>query len=193
MPRAHASLQLSAAQQSQLRQWVAAHGTPQQVALRCRIVLAVAEGQSDIAMAAQFKTNRKTVMLRRRRFAQQGLDAWWRIAPGRGRKALYSLAKVQAVVAATLHSKPKGGTPWSCRSLAWQQAIGKSTVHNIWRSHNLKPHREKTFKLSRDARFLEKLPTWWDSISTRRSRRWCSVSRRRARFRPWTGRSPACP
>jgi hypothetical protein len=57
----------------------------------------------------------------------------------------------------TLRTKPKGRTQWSCRSLAARQGIGKSTVSTIWRSHNLKPHRGKTFKLSRDPRFLEKL------------------------------------
>lgn len=52
---------------------------------------------------------------------------------------------------------PTQGTHWSCRSLAAQQGVSKSTVSNIWRSHNLKPHRSKTFKLSRDPRFLERL------------------------------------
>ena len=41
--------------------------------------------------------------------------------------------------------------------MAERQGVSKSTISNIWRSHNLKPHRSKTFKLSRDPRFLEKL------------------------------------
>src|SRR5438552_8494194 len=48
-------------------------------------------------------------------------------------------------------------TQWSCRLMAENQGLSKSTVSNIWRSHNLKPHRVKTFKLSRDPAFLEKL------------------------------------
>jgi transposase len=71
------ALQLSPSEQSQMRQWVATHGTPQQVALRCRIVLAAAEGQSDGAIAKQLSVNRKTVLLWRRRFVEQRLDGLW--------------------------------------------------------------------------------------------------------------------
>ena len=41
--------------------------------------------------------------------------------------------------------------------MAQSQGIGKSTVSNIWRAHKLQPHRTKTFKLSRDPKFLEKM------------------------------------
>jgi|SRR5580693_9873103 hypothetical protein len=58
----------------QLRHWVSAFGTPQQVPLRSQIVLAAAEGQSDNAIAQQLEVNRKTVMLWRTRFTQEGLD-----------------------------------------------------------------------------------------------------------------------
>ena len=136
---------------------MAAHGTPQQVALRCRIVLAAAQGRSDLAIASTLQVNRHTVRLWRKRFAEQGLKAMWEVAPGRGRKPTYGAEKVKAVVDATLQTKPKGMTPWSCRRMAKNQGISKSTVSKIWRSHNLKPHRVKTFKRSRDRRFLEKL------------------------------------
>lgn len=141
----------------QLSDWTAAFGTPQQVALRCRIVLAAAEGQSDYEIAAQLNVNRKTVMLWRTRVEQDGLDGLWEVAAGRGRKSVYGADKIQSIVDATLRSKPKGMTHWSCRTMAAAQGVSKSTVNNIWQSHNLKPHRTKTFKLSRDARFLEKL------------------------------------
>ena len=150
-------LTLSADQQEQLQQWLAAHGTPQQVALRCQIVLAVAEGRSDLAVASTLQVNRHTVKLWRKRFAEQGLKSVWEIAPGRGRKPIYGADQVKAVVDATLQTKPKGMTHWSCRLMAKIQGIGKSTISKIWRSHNLKPHRVKTFKRSRDRRFLEKL------------------------------------
>src|SRR5208337_4942767 len=101
--------------------------------------------------------NRKTVILWRRRFAEQGLESLWEIAPGRGRKPVYGADKIKALVDATLQTKPKGMTQWSCRLMAKNQGMSKSTVSNIWRSHNLKPHRVKTFKLSRDPKFLEKL------------------------------------
>jgi transposase len=150
-------LTLSADQQEQLQQWLAAHGTPQQVALRGRIVLAAAEGHSDLAIASTLQVNRHTVKLWRKRFAEQGLKSVWEVAPGRGRKPIYGAEKVKAVVDTTLQTKPKGMTHWSCRLMAKIQGISKSTVSKIWRSHNLKPHRVKTFKLSGDRRFLEKL------------------------------------
>ena len=120
-------------------------------------MLAAAEGQSDNAIARGLAVNRKTVTLWRERFAQEGLDSMWEVAPGRGRKPSYGQRKIAAIVSATLTTKPKGMTQWSCRQLAEAQGVSKSTVHNIWQSHQLQPHRDKTFKLSRDAKFLEKL------------------------------------
>ena len=157
IPRRTPALNLDARDQQQIQQWLAAQGTPQQVALRSRIVLAAGEGQSDSAIAERFEVNRKTVSLWRRRFAQQGAGSLWEIAPGRGRKPVYGADKIKALVDATLQTKPQGMTQWSCRLMAKHQGVSKSTVSNIWRSHNLKPHRVKTFKLSRDPKFLEKL------------------------------------
>lgn len=157
MPRKIPPLVLSEAQQNQLEQWLSALGTPQQVALRCRIVLAAAEGNSEAAIATELNVNRKTVRLWRERFLAQGLPSLWEIAPGRGRKPSYSPDQVKAVIDATLQSKPRGSTHWSCRLMAANQGMSKSTVSNLWRSHNIKPHRTKTFKLSRDPKFLEKL------------------------------------
>ena len=148
---------LSEGQESQIRQWLAALGTPQQVALRCRMVLASGHGESEGSIAAKLDVNRKTVRLWRERFLQEGLEGLWEIAPGRGRKATYSADRVKAVIDATLQTKPKGQTHWSCRLMAASQGVSKSTVSNLWRSHNLKPHLTKTFKLSRDPKFLEKL------------------------------------
>ena len=132
-------------------------GTPQQVALRCRIVLASARGMTEVEIAAALNINRKTVRLWKNRFIEEGLQGLWEIAPGRGRKPTYGPDRIKAVIDTTLHAKPKGSTHWSCRTLAADQGVSKSTVSNILRSHNLKPHRTRTFKLSRDPRFLEKL------------------------------------
>src|SRR5215472_11785493 len=157
MPRITPALHIEAGGQQQIERWLAAHGTPQQVALHSRIVLAAGKGQSDSAIAEQLQINRKTVNLWRHRFAEQGLGSLWEIAPGRGRKPRYGADRIKAIVEATWQTKPKGMTPWSCRLMAKSQGVSKSTVSNIWRSHNLKPHRAKTFKLSRDPKFLEKL------------------------------------
>jgi len=157
MPRVTLPLVLSPDQQRQLERWLAALGTPQPVALRCRIILAIAAGKAEMAVAAENRVNRKTVRLWRERFQAHGLQGLWEIAPGRGRKATYDSTRIKTVIDATLQSKPKGSTHWSCRTMAAAQGISKSTVSNIWRSHNIKPHRTETFKLSRDPRFLEKL------------------------------------
>ena len=157
MPRLAQPLVLSKDQQQQLERWLAALGTPQQVALRCRIILAIAAGKAEVVVAAENRVNRKTVRLWRERFQTRGLQGLWEIAPGRGRKATYDSTRIKTVIDATLQSKPRGSTHWSCRTMAAAQGISKSTVSNIWRSHNIKPHRTESFKLSRDPRFLEKL------------------------------------
>jgi transposase/transcriptional regulator with XRE-family HTH domain len=148
---------LSEVDRERLEAWVTAHGTPQQVALRCRIVLAAAAGQSNLTISQDSGINPKTVALWRDRFVETGAEGLWEIAPGRGRKPIYGAGKIKRIVQATLSTKPKGMTQWSCRQMAQAQGVSKSTVSNIWRSHQLKPHRTKRFKLSRDPRFLEKL------------------------------------
>ena len=157
MPRKSPAVSLAHTDRERLAQWVAAHGTPQQVALRCRIVLAAAAGATNRDIAADAAVDVKTVALWRARFAQTGPEGLWAIAAGRGRKPTYSANKINKIVQATLTTKPPGMTQWSCRQMAHAQDVSKSTVSNIWRSHNLKPHRVKNFKLSRDARFMEKL------------------------------------
>jgi len=151
------ALSLSDSDQQQLEQWASAFGTPQQIVLRCRIVLAAASGQSDNAIASQLEVNRHTVRLWRNRFRQQGLQSLWEIASGRGRKPSYGGEKIQQIIDTTLQSKPKGRTQWKLPLVGPAPGVSKSTVNNVWRSHNLKPHRVKTFKLSRDPHFLQKL------------------------------------
>ena len=120
-------LDLSEDQQKQMERWLAALGTPQQVALRCRIVLAAGAGKAESAIASENGVNRKTVRLWRERFRTQGLQGLWEIAPGRGRKASYDSTRIKTVIDATLQSKPRGSTHWSCRTMAAAQGISKST------------------------------------------------------------------
>src|SRR5881227_42135 len=90
--------QLGDADRRKIEHWAAAHGTPQQVALRCRIVLAVAAGESDVAIAKRLSVNRNTVILWRKRFADEGVDGLWEVAAGRGRKPKYAIDKIAAIV-----------------------------------------------------------------------------------------------
>jgi transposase len=158
MPRPTCVPELTETVREELNKWIAAQRTPQQVAQRSRIILLAADGQTDPEIADQLEMNRKSVALWRHRFMDhQGIDTLWEIAPGRGRKAIYSAEKVKAILDATLQTKPKGMTHWSCRLMAEAQGVSKATVNRIWQSHNIKPHLIKNFKLSRDAKFLEKL------------------------------------
>ena len=151
------AIMLSPRDQAQLQQWESAHGTPQQVALRCRIVLAASAGQQNKAMAADLQVSRPTVNLWRKRVRDLGIGQVWEIAPGRGRKPRYDQARRDALIKATLQTKPKGMTHWSCRIMAKEQKLSKATVNRWWQMHNIKPHLSRTFKLSRDGKFLEKL------------------------------------
>ena len=119
------SCALTPAERQQIQRWTAAHGTPQQVALRCRIVLAAAEGRSDVAISQELSVNRKTVILWRQRFTEQRLDGLWKIAPGRGRKPVCDDAKIAAIIDATRQTKPEGATHWSCRTMARSQGVSK--------------------------------------------------------------------
>ncbi|MGH7489117.1 MAG: IS630 family transposase, partial [bacterium] len=140
-----------------LERWVSAHGTPQQVTQRCRIILGAAAGRQDKEIAEDLQINFKSAALWRARFLKEGTDCLWEVASGRGRKTTYPADKVGAIIEATLQTKPAGATHWSCRSMAKAHGVSKATVNRIWQSHQIKPHRTKGFKLSRDPRFLEKL------------------------------------
>ena len=157
MPRPTLVPKLMETVREQLNRWIAAYQTPQQVVQRARIVLLAANGETDPDIADQLGLNRKSVALWRHRFLDEGAGTLWEVAAGRGRKPIYSAAKVKAIVNATLQTKPKGMTHWSCRLMADAQGVSKATINRIWQSHNIKPHLVKSFKLSRDAKFLEKL------------------------------------
>ena len=148
---------LSESDRRELERWANAHRTPQQVAQRCRILVAAAKGQRDKDIAESMGINVKTVALWRKRFSREGPDSLWEVAAGRGRKPQFTADKVEDIINATLQTKPKGATHWSCRTMAEKQGVSKATINRIWQSHGLKPHRIKGFKLSRDPRFLEKL------------------------------------
>lgn len=157
VPRVARLIQLDPQDQLELQRWVDAHGTPQQVTHRCRILLEAAAGHQDKDIADTLQINFKTVALWRGRFLKEGIDCLWEVAPGRGRKSVYPVSKVAALIETTLQSRPPGATHWSCRSMAKAQGVSKDTVSRIWQAHQIKPHRTRGFKLSRDPRFLEKL------------------------------------
>ena len=106
MPKTSPALVLEPSDQSQLEQGESAHGTPRQVALRCRIVLGALAGQANGAMASRLGVNRHTVELWRSRVRDLGLDPVWEIAAGRGRKPHYDQTKRAAIINAPLLMRP---------------------------------------------------------------------------------------
>ena len=149
--------EVSEGQRALLERWARAHGTPQSVATRARIVLMAADGQSNSAIARTLDVSRPTVILWRERFAAGGPQALCEVKEGRGRKRSISAAKVKEIVVATTQTTRPGETHWSCRSMAKAQGVSPATVQRIWDAHGLKPHRVRAFKISNDPRFTEKL------------------------------------
>jgi len=148
---------ISEEQRSVLERWVNAQQTPQSVAQRARIVLLAGAGESNSAIARTLGVSRPTVILWRARFAAGGPQALTETRPGRGRKPTISAARIKAIVHATTQTTPPGQTHWSCRSMAKAHGVSPATVQRIWDAHGLQPHRVRTFKLSNDPRFSEKL------------------------------------
>src|SRR2546425_11777586 len=94
MARISPLVSLSADDLAQVVGWEAAPSTPQQVALRCRLVLAAASGKQDLEIASSYDVNRHTAALWRQRVRAAGIGALWEIQPGRGRKAKYDHVSV---------------------------------------------------------------------------------------------------
>ncbi len=152
-----ATIHASSAHVALMEKWVKAGSTPQSIALRSMIILESHRGKTDQAIGQFLKVSRPTIRLWKRRFVQGGPQALTIIAPGRGRKSRISKHKVKAIIHATQRSKPPGQTHWSCRSMAKAQGVSFKTVQRIWDLHGLKPHLSRTFKVSRDKLFVEKL------------------------------------
>src|SRR5512139_449796 len=157
MPKHAIEVTIKESDCQELERWVSAHRTPQQVAQRCRIILAAAKGRQDKDISQSMEINPKTVALWRQRFFKEGPECLWEVATGRGRKPQFSADKIEKIIHATLQSRPAGATHWSCRTMAEEQGVSKATISRIWQSHGIKPHRTKAFKVSRDPKFLEKL------------------------------------
>ncbi len=124
---------------------------------RAKIVLMAADGKQNKVIAATLGISRPTVQLWRDRFAERGIAGIEKDAPRPGRKPKLSTAKVRRVIKATLETTPPHATHWSTRSMAKAQGISRMAVQRIWAAHDLKPHLVRTFKLSNDPRFVEKL------------------------------------
>jgi transposase len=124
---------------------------------RAWIVQMAADGTLSQDIARQLEISRPTVQLWRERFLALRLAGLEKDAPRPGRIPAIPEKQVRAVVEATLHTRPPNATHWSTRSMAKAQGISRMAVQRIWKQHNLKPHLIRTFKISRDKHFVEKL------------------------------------
>jgi transposase len=140
-----------------LERWARRRKTAQALALRSRIVLACADGDSVCAVAAGLGVSRATAGKWRSRFLQdrlQGLND----EPRPGRPRTVTDEQVEKMITATLEKAPPGGdTHWSTRSMARSAGISQSTVSRVWRAFGLKPHVVQTWKLSTDPMFIDKV------------------------------------
>lgn len=148
---------LTSAEHEVLTLWARSRTAAARLVTRARIVLAAAGGAENQQIARQVGLTVTTVRLWRRRFAEQRLTGIEQERSGRGRKPTKRKHWARTIVEVTLHTTPPNATHWSTRSLAAHLRVDKSLVQRVWRAHELAPHRVRTFKLSRDRRFVEKL------------------------------------
>ena len=151
------SIVLSPKERAVLSTWSRRRSLPLRLVQRAQIVLMAAAGVLSQDIAQRLEVSRPTVQLWRERFLARRLEGLEKDAPRPGRIPTIPEKKAQAVVQATLHTTPPGATHWSVRTMAKAQGLSRMAVQRIWDRYGLKPHLTKTFKLSRDRHFVEKL------------------------------------
>jgi transposase len=147
---------LSEEERETLERWARRPKSAPALALRCRIVLAAAEGETNTAIAGRLGCNPSTVGKWRRRFAERRLDGL-HDEPRPGKPRTISDRQVERVIVKTLEETPADATHWSTRSLAKATGMSQSAVSRIWRAFGLKPHLSESFKLSPDPQFIDKV------------------------------------
>jgi transposase len=150
-------IELTAEDRKVLERWARGRSTPARLVLRAQIVMMAAEGAQNLEIAAQVGTSRQTVGLWRNRFVAKGLAGIAKDAPRGGRPPRQRRNVEALIVETTTQSKPAHATHWTTRTLGAHLGVSYSMVQRVWKAYDLKPHRVRTFKLSNDPRFLEKL------------------------------------
>lgn len=150
-------IELTSEERTTLERWSRGRSAPARLVLRAKIVLAAATGERNDVIAERLGTSRKTVGQWRTRFATERLAGIEQDAPRSGRQPTIATATVELILHKTTREKPAGATHWSTRTMAKATGVSKATISRIWRAHGLKPHLVKTFKVSNDPQFAEKL------------------------------------
>jgi transposase len=150
-------IEASDGERGQLEQVVRNGNTPQKVALRARIVLLSVDGVPTGEIMRRLGTSTPTITRWRNRYEAEGIAGLLRDRSRPGRRRRIDGAKIGEVVERTLREKPPDATHWSTRRLAAVTGLSPASIQRIWKAHGLKPHQIRSFKLSRDPRFVEKL------------------------------------
>ena len=151
------ALEMSGAKREVLEVLSRSATAPHREVVRAQALLLAAEGVANTAIAKRLGVSPASVTTWRERFATEGLSKLCEVREGRGRKASIPQEKVDEIVRLTQQEKPAGQTHWSCRTMAKAAGVSPATVQRVWSARGLKPHLVKTFKLSNDKRFEEKL------------------------------------
>ena len=155
-PNVAVAIELSDRERLQLEAWTRRRTSAQALAQRSRIVLLAAEGLKNTEIAERLEINRAMAAKWRSRFAEHRLDGLTD-EPRPGRPRTITDEQVDAVITKTLESAPKDATHWSTRSMAAEVGLTQTAVSRIWRAFGLQPHRQDTFKLSKDPLFVDKI------------------------------------
>ncbi len=149
-------LVLSTEEREQLQALVRSRSLPAGLVRRAKIVLHAADGEANSAIAKRLKLAEATVGKWRRRFVTHRLQGLHdELRPGRPR-SLEDEA-VAELINRALHTKPVAATQWSVRSFAQATKVSPSMAHRLFKLFGLQPHRQKSFKLSTDPFFVEKV------------------------------------
>jgi transposase len=151
------SIKLSPEENTLLLQVVRSGKSAQRQVERSRVVLLAAAGRTNEQIGAELGFTRQKAARWRDRFAALRMAGITADRPGRGRKALITDAQRMEVIEKTTQQTPPGHTHWSVRTMARATGLGATTIGEIWRAHGLKPHLARTFKVSNDPHFVEKL------------------------------------
>jgi transposase len=151
-----AAVELTDDERARLEAWTRRRTSAQALALRSRIVLRAADGLNNTELAAELGVHRNMVAKWRSRFVAHRLDGLTD-EPRPGRPRTVTDEQVEQVVVKTLETTPKDATHWSTRSMAKEVGLTQSAVQRIWKAFGLQPHRQQTWKLSKDPQFIDKV------------------------------------
>ena len=151
-----AAIELTDDERARLEAWARRRTSAQGLAQRSRIVLAAAEGLRNTEIAQRIGVTRPMVTKWRNRFAEHRLDGL-SDEPRPGRPRTITDEQVEEVIVRTLETTPKDATHWSTRSMAAEVGLTQNAVLRIWQAFALQPHRQQTWKLSKDPLFVDKV------------------------------------